>query len=50
MSSKISIPLDLPDVRVLGSRPEGVEYLIIEVESTLTGLPASAASSLHPSL
>lgn len=39
MSSKISIPLDLPDVRILGSRPEGAEYLIIEVESTLTGTP-----------
>jgi len=37
MSSKISIPLDLPDVRILGTRPDGAETLIIEVESTLTG-------------
>jgi len=39
MSSEISIPLDLPDVQILGSRPEGTERLVIAVESTLIGMP-----------
>jgi len=39
MSSEISIPLDLPDVQILGSRSEGAERLIVEIRSALTGTP-----------
>ena len=34
--AKIEIPLDLPDVRVIGSTSTRNRELIIEVESTLT--------------